>query len=122
MARRENLEGQIFGLLKVKEFDHVGKAGHVYYKCEYKCGGEKIVSAANLKSGAVKSCGCLKRGRTKQNNGGVYYFQPNEIKLKGDYKTQGNKCGSKIKQYKLSPAELKKYLTELQTKEVQYRG
>ena len=61
--------------------------------------------------------------KTKQNNGGIYYLQPNEIKLKGDYEAvESNKRGSKIKQYKLSPTELEKYLKELPNKEVQYVG
>lgn len=59
--------------------------------------------------------------KTKQNNGGIYYLQPNEIKLKGNYKAlESNKRGGKIKQYKLSPAELEQYLKELPNKEVQY--
>ena len=79
-----------------------------------------------------KSCGCtrkekssvrnlnVKQVKTRDNQGGVYYFQPGEIILKGNYESE-KKC-SKVKEYKLSPEELQVYLKSLETKEVKKRG
>ena len=58
--------------------------------------------------------------KPRHNNGGVFFLQAGEIKLKGNYESE-KKC-SKVKEYKLSPHELEKYLKELETKEVKKRG
>lgn len=122
-----DLTGQKFGKLTAIKYDHKSK-GKIYWLCECECGNTHVVAASNLTSGKTKSCGCLsksvkktKRVKTRHNNGGVYYFQPNEIKLKGDYQAEGRKRGGKIKTYKLSPEELQAYLKSLETKEVQRR-
>lgn len=62
----------------------------------------------------------VKQVKTRDNQGGVYYFQPGEIILKGNYESE-KKC-SKVKEYKLSPEELAAYLKELETKKVKRRG
>lgn len=137
-----NLIGKKFNRLTVIEYDHSAK-GHKYYKCQCECGNIHIVNGTNIKTGKVKSCGCLlkekrekvkeqnkkqqaskkktRQYKTKNNQGGVYYFQPDEIQLKGNYEAEGNKRGGKVKKYKLSPEELAAYLEELKTKEVQRR-
>ena len=51
----------------------------------------------------------------------MYYFQPDDIQLKGDYQAEGDKKGGEVKKYTLNPAELTAYLKELKTKEVQRR-
>lgn len=38
------------------------KSRKVYWQCICECGNKKIVSGDNLKSGAVKSCGCARNG------------------------------------------------------------
>ena len=56
MKRKENLEGQIFNYLFVKEY-----IGNSRYLCEcLNCGRETIASSTRLKNGRKKSCGCLK--------------------------------------------------------------
>lgn len=117
--RREDLTGQKFGKLTVIEFVEI-RFGQPYYKCKCDCGKEKIVNGYSLKRGLTRSCGCIKRA-TKNNQGGIYYFQPNDIQLKGSYEVKGNKRGGKVKKYKLNPTELAAYLKELETKEVQRR-
>ena len=56
-----DLAGQTFGLLTVIE--RVPRPENVkngtYWKCQCKCGNYHIAEAANLKKGAVASCGCL---------------------------------------------------------------
>lgn len=64
MGRKaEDLTGQTFGFLKVlerAENKEYARRSYVTWKCEcILCGNFKNVSAANLKSGGVKSCGCL---------------------------------------------------------------
>lgn len=127
---RENpdLIGQVFGKLTVIELDQES-SGRRKWICKCSCGNTVSVREYNLKSGNTKSCGCtrkekssvrnlnVKQVKTRDNQGGVYYFQPGEIVLKGNYKSKG----SKVKEYKLSPEELEKYLEKLKIKEVQYR-
>lgn len=58
---RQDLTGQIFARLTVQEFSHTVVQGRQsYWKCSCSCGNHSIVTSGNLKSGAVKSCGCLK--------------------------------------------------------------
>ena len=71
----ENLTGQKFGLLTVIErCKENTKQGKPQWLCKCDCGNTHTVSAASLKSGKVKSCGCLsknprtyKHGMTKTN-------------------------------------------------------
>ena len=128
---RENpdLIGQVFGKLTVIELDQES-SGRRKWICKCSCGNTVSVREYNLKSGNTKSCGCtrkekssvrnlnVKQVKTRDNQGGVYYFQPGEIVLKGNYESKG----SKVKEYKLSPEELQAYLKELETKKVKRRG
>lgn len=117
--RREDLTGQKFGKLTVIAFEET-RHGQLYYKCKCDCGKEKIINAYSLKRGITKSCGCFKQKNiTKPNEGGIFYLHPCKVELKGDYQREQ---GGEIKEFKLSSAELAKYLEELQTKEVQYIG
>ena len=128
---RENpdLIGQVFGKLTVIELDQESSDRRKWI-CKCSCGNTVSVREYNLKSGNTKSCGCtrkekssvrnlnVKQVKTRHNNGGVYYFQPGEIILKGNYESKG----SKVKEYKLSPEELAAYLEDLKTKKVKRRG
>lgn len=130
---RENpdLTEQVFGKLTVIELDQES-SGRRKWICKCSCGNTVSVREYNLKSGNTKSCGCtrkekssvrnlnVKQVKTRDNQGGVYYFQPGEIVLKGNYESK-KKC-SKVKEYKLSPEELAAYLKELETKKVKRRG
>lgn len=59
----EDLTGQIFGKLTVVSMVKRKKKEKVKWYCKCLCGNNKdvIVSSHNLKSGSVKSCGCLKK-------------------------------------------------------------
>lgn len=130
---RENpdLTEQVFGKLTVIELDQES-SGRRKWICKCSCGNTVSVREYNLKSGNTKSCGCtrkekssvrnlnVKQVKTRDNQGGVYYFQPGEIILKGNYESE--KKYSKVKEYKLSPEELQVYLKSLETKEVKKRG
>lgn len=129
---KPTLVGKKFGRLTVAELDHVEKSRR-YLLCKCDCGNTTVVREGNLKNGITKSCGCLrkesvehqkvktKQVKTRNNQGGVYYFQPGDIVLKGNYEVEGYKRGGEVKEFKMSPEELEKYLEKLKIKEVQYR-
>lgn len=55
----EDLTNQIFGFLKVIEYNGKDKSGKILWKCEcLKCGTFTQVRANDLKAGKVVSCGC----------------------------------------------------------------
>lgn len=127
-----DLTEQVFGKLTVIGLDQES-SGRRKWICKCSCGNTVSVREYNLKSGNTKSCGCtrkekssvrnlnVKQVKTRDNQGGVYYFQPGEIILKGNYESESYKKSSEVKEYKLPPKELAAYLEELKTKEVQYR-
>ncbi len=59
MPARAKLIGQKFNRLEVVGFDHSSNKGKPYWYCRCDCGGENRVTTGNLRSGKVKSCGCL---------------------------------------------------------------
>lgn len=57
-GKLKNLQGLRFGKLTVISFSHmVGK--HSYWNCLCDCGNDHIARCDCLKSGSVKSCGCM---------------------------------------------------------------
>lgn len=59
MPKKIDLTGQKFGRLTVIE--EVGRSNQrtVKWRCKCECGNETIVCSNHLRSGTVKSCGCL---------------------------------------------------------------
>lgn len=73
----QNLVGEKFNLLTVIEHHHV-KRGYKngiccrtehYWLCKCDCGNYTIVKSENLKSGGVKSCGCLRHLQYNKTHG-----------------------------------------------------
>lgn len=62
-GNRDRLIGKKFNHLTVIAFDHYDNVHKDYWKCRCDCGSEEdvIVQGHNLTSGAVKSCGCLRK-------------------------------------------------------------
>lgn len=62
--------GDIYGRLKVIEFDidktNSNKRKRKHYKCICECGNEVSVCIEKLKNGSTQSCGCLQRERTSE--------------------------------------------------------
>lgn len=56
-----DLTGMRFNRLTVIRQAEKSKSGETRWVCRCDCGNETIVQSNNLKSGLVKSCGCLKR-------------------------------------------------------------
>lgn len=62
---RIDIIGQKFGRLTVLKYAYTKKKV-AYWECRCDCGNIKIVRGAQLKNGAVKSCGCLRKETTKK--------------------------------------------------------
>ena len=60
MAKRIDLTGQKFNMLTVIEYSHKAKGNHSMWKCKCDCGNITVVDSYYLKSGKIKSCGCIK--------------------------------------------------------------
>ena len=58
MSKRIDLTGNKYNLLTVLGYSHT-ENGNAVWRCKCECGNETFVRGANLKSNAVKSCGCL---------------------------------------------------------------
>lgn len=61
MSKLIDLKGQQFGRLTVVSFAGTDKRGKALWNCKCECGKKKVISASNLKRGASKSCGCLRK-------------------------------------------------------------
>lgn len=62
-TRKINLEGQRFSRYIILEEAGRDKKGNILWKCLCDCGTIKIVRSDSLRSGASKSCGCLRDER-----------------------------------------------------------
>lgn len=67
MGKFIDLTGQRFGRLVVIERTGSNKQGDVMWRCKCDCGTIKEVTATHLRSGASKSCGCLRKEITQRN-------------------------------------------------------
>lgn len=61
MTKPLNLVGQKFGRLTVTNRAENDKKGNTRWLCSCSCGKQGIVCGYHLKSGAIKSCGCIKK-------------------------------------------------------------
>ena len=59
MAIKIDLTGYIFGKLTVISEIKQRRGGRIYWLCQCECGNTKEVAGRLLKSGSVRSCGCL---------------------------------------------------------------
>lgn len=67
MRRFNDLTWKLFGSLKVLAYAGSDRHGRRKWRvCCARCGGEKIVLAANLLSGRSKTCGCAQREKARQ--------------------------------------------------------
>lgn len=69
MAKIKNITGQRYGRLVAIKIDHVVHKpyGNVYFwKCICDCGNYKVCQGAHLRSGGIKSCGCLQNEARRQ--------------------------------------------------------
>lgn len=68
MKKRENLIGQQFNRLTVIALDEekTKNKKKTYWFCQCLCGNIKSIAASSLKSGASKSCGCLRNEKMRE--------------------------------------------------------
>jgi hypothetical protein len=67
VRRFNDLTWKLFGSLKVLAYAGSDRHGRRKWRvCCARCGGEKIVLAANLLSGRTKTCGCAQREKARQ--------------------------------------------------------
>ncbi len=62
---RKEMIGQKFGILTPIKLARQSSWGDWRYRCRCDCGGYTEVGGANLRAGAVRSCGCLRFSRIK---------------------------------------------------------
>lgn len=67
--REEIIPGTVFGKLTILYEVEFDKYNHRCFKCRCECGNEKLVSLQDLKSGKVRSCGCLRRTNHRKTHG-----------------------------------------------------
>ena len=63
MGKRIELTGKKFNRLYITSFSHV-KKGVLFWNCRCDCGRISIVRSQCLRTGHVKSCGCIQRSKT----------------------------------------------------------
>lgn len=73
------LKGVKYGELTTVRRTDKRKNGRVLWECKCSCGKAHLVAASNLKSGRVKSCGCLIANRTKVNEKKFGRLKPIEM-------------------------------------------
>lgn len=59
-----DIKGNKYNMLTALKW-HRNENGVIMWHCKCDCGNETFVRASNLKSGAVKSCGCLRKPKPK---------------------------------------------------------
>lgn len=59
-ANANDLTGQRFGRLVVRELAGRDKKGRILWLCDCDCGGTKATTPSNLRTGNTTSCGCVK--------------------------------------------------------------
>jgi hypothetical protein len=73
MSKLNDLTGQRFNGLVVTERAENSKGGKARWRCKCDCGADTVVTGGNLKSDAVKSCGCLVRSPERLSEGSIAY-------------------------------------------------
>jgi len=99
MPSKLKLKGKIFGRLKVlREIDVI--KNKIYWECLCICGKKHVVRGTHLKSGNVKSCGCLKIDINKLKiseggNNGNYKHGMRESRFYNIYSGMKQRCTNK---------------------------
>ena len=68
IKRNEKYKGKKYGKLLILKYveDKKTKHSNSYYLCKCDCGNEKIIELRSMKSGRVKSCGCIQKERIRK--------------------------------------------------------
>ena len=71
MGKQLNLIGQRFGKLEVIEKSAIRRRKSIMWVCRCDCGNNTIAASNDLRSGEVRSCGCMKHRFTTENASGM---------------------------------------------------
>ena len=88
-TRKEDMLGNTYGRLTIKQFDHKDHKSNNYYLCSCACGSEKLVAQNHLLSGKIKSCGCLRKRKEMLGTGEDSILQ----ELNRDFTLLANRYG-----------------------------
>ena len=64
----KDISGNRYGRLVAVEYAGKNRQGKSIWKCKCDCGNEKNITASDLSSGRVNSCGCLRKEVTAKKN------------------------------------------------------
>jgi len=67
LHKKSNIKGQRFGRLTTLKLVGKSKWGHYVWECQCDCGNIVNVISKSLNSGETKSCGCLRKYKSKIN-------------------------------------------------------
>lgn len=65
---KTDLTGRKFNRLNVLNFSHISKNNGSMWNCVCECGKNSVVGSSQLSKGIIKSCGCLRKERSKATN------------------------------------------------------
>ena len=94
-SRIPDILGKKFGKLMVIKLTNKIKFGEKVWLCKCDCGGSKEVVSGSLKQGLVKSCGCIRKVKNKNN--GILYKIPEDLIGKKFGKLKVIKLKKKVK-------------------------
>lgn len=89
---RIDITGKRFGRLTVIEFDGKGNDGQARWKCVCDCGTITFSSSGNLRSGRMKSCGCLRRENGVSHAKSMTKHGQHDTRLYRIWNTMKNRC------------------------------
>lgn len=89
---RIDLTNQRFGRLTVVEFAGQSSDGQAKWKCLCDCGTTTFSSGGNLRSGRMKSCGCLRRENGVSHARGMTQHGQHGSRLYRIWNTMKNRC------------------------------
>ena len=94
MRRVNDLTGKKFGMLTVIGIDDRGTR-KTYWMCQCDCGNVKSVRSDSLQSGAIKSCGCLKKKQDAMNLTSNHSHKMSGTRLFGEWQGMKGRCFNK---------------------------
>ena len=98
MYKHNDLNGMIFGRLKVIRESGRAKDRHIVWTCQCECGNVVNVSSRELVNGHTKSCGCLQKDIISSMR---YKHGDRDSRLYSVWKTMKKRCENKnCKSYK----------------------
>lgn len=103
MGKKIDLTGQRFGRLVVVSESAERRSSEVMWECKCDCGHVKNVRGLSLRKGITKSCGCLSKEKSKDNDTTVaneltrkeFYKEGTAIHLLEQRLSKANKSGYK---------------------------